>query len=419
MIASKFNMPFLIDRFAEQIVSARQQLQAENYKEAQNICFKILAQQNDHADALSIASMAAMSLGSANTAELLLRETLRLKPNDANIHCNLGIALVMQCELKRAEKSFRKAVSLQPDLAAAKTHLEECINEKKRINTKIQSLEKSGLAPTVTFTEKDRKLGLPGRQIINEASSLFRHFGYLVVEDLFDKSYVDKFLNHFKQEQPEFFQQTDTGKGIEVSDKRKMIKTPIDGPYNDPAFYAPDLLYPVLHQLLGDQLIMLTLGTVVSLPGAKEQSVHSDHFPLFGKIELDCQIPPYAITVAMPLIDMNKVTGTTRMYGKTHLCSGFLSKSEKQHLVEPEVSAGSVLLFDYRIQHCGTLNKSNNIRPLVCGVYGKPWFRDAANYFRQEALEIPDENYANVQSKFRKLFDWTRFGAIGSIAYDD
>jgi len=400
------------DRNNHLLTTAREQFQAGQYQQAKDTCSEILRLQPDHQHALVIIGMAALNLGIANTAEVNLTEALRLVPDDASLHCNRGIALAMQCKLERAEEAFRKAVDLQPDLAAARMQLEQVVSERQRIDNKIQLADEAGLVPRVTFSAEEQEKGLPKRQTVNDATSLFRHFGYLVVENLFEKTYVENLLDYFKNKYPQFFQPAEGGTGIEVSDKRSLIKTPIDGPFNDPAFYASDFLYPILLQLLGDQLIMLTLGTVVSRPGAQEQRTHSDHFPLFDEPELNRQVPPYAITVAMPLIDMNDVTGTTRMYDKTHLRSGFLDEAQRQHYVEPEISTGSVLLFDYRLQHCGTANRSNNVRPLVCGVYGKPWFRDAANYFRQEALIIPDEVYAQLPAKHRHLFEWTRYGAL-------
>jgi ectoine hydroxylase-related dioxygenase (phytanoyl-CoA dioxygenase family) len=398
------------DQKSKLITTARKQFQERQYKQAKDTCLEILELQQDHQDALIITGLAALKLGTANTAELYLREALRLLPDDANLHCNIGIALAMQCELERAEDAFRRAVDLQPNYSVARTHLEQAIRERQRISNKIQLADDANMVPTVTLSDEEREIGSPKRQTANDATSLFRHFGYLIVENLFETTYIEGVLDYFRKEYPQFYRTAKGSTGIEVSDRRSLTKIPIDGAFKDPAFYAPELLYPILTQLLGDRFIMLTLGAVVSRPGAQEQRIHSDHSPLFDAQELNRQVPPFAITVATPLIDMNGVTGTTRMYDKTHLRTGFLSETEKQHYIEPEISVGSVLLFDYRLQHCGTANRSTNVRPLVCGVYGRPWFRDAANYFRQEALLIPDEVYAQTPERYRKLFEWTRYG---------
>ena len=75
---------------------------------------------------------------------------------------------------------------------------------------------------------------------------------------------------------------------------------------------------------------------------------------------------------------------------------------------DPVVKPGSCFLFDYKLDHQGTENKSGNIRPLMYNIYSRAWFRDCYNYSRQSRLDIDEENYARIPEEHRKLFDWAR-----------
>src|SRR5262249_26895904 len=58
----------------------------------------------------------------AKAAEIV-RETIRLQPDDAWAHYHLGLALHDQGKLSEAIAAYREAIRLQPDYAAAHTNL--------------------------------------------------------------------------------------------------------------------------------------------------------------------------------------------------------------------------------------------------------------------------------------------------------
>jgi tetratricopeptide (TPR) repeat protein len=52
------------------------------------------------------------------------KEAIRIRPDYALAHYNLGVALVVKGEDKKAVHHFRETVSLRPDLAVAQKKLE-------------------------------------------------------------------------------------------------------------------------------------------------------------------------------------------------------------------------------------------------------------------------------------------------------
>ena len=67
---------------------------------------------------------------------------------------------------------------------------------------------------------------------------------------------------------------------------------------------------------------------------------------------------------------------------------------------------GDALLFDCRVWHGGTANRSGAPRPVLYNSYQRPWFRDQVNFAQQEPLVIPAQEREGVPESWRYLFDW-------------
>ena len=102
------------------------------------------------------------------------------------------------------------------------------------------------------------------------------------------------------------------------ADRRPLYTVEMDGPIGDPSFYANSLLLPILRRLLGADLSLGAVSAVISFPGAPQQFGHRDSPFLFAEPGDALALPPYAITVLMPMIDANAETGSTRVWPGTH-----------------------------------------------------------------------------------------------------
>ena len=59
------------------------------------------------------------NLNKLKEAELSYRKAIKIKPDYADAHCNLGNILKDLDKLKEAELSYRKAIKIKPDYADA------------------------------------------------------------------------------------------------------------------------------------------------------------------------------------------------------------------------------------------------------------------------------------------------------------
>ncbi len=194
---------------------------------------------------------------------------------------------------------------------------------------------------------------------------------------------------------------------------------PFSGPFLDRAFYAEPRLHQMMAALLGPSYCIGSLETVIALPGSGEQHQHID-----GPIRFDrligkkkrpyprdlSDLPPYAVTLCVPLCDVEEENGPTALWPGSHREAlrprppneaAVLRKYPEEHMVGP---FGSAFLFDYRIFHCGMPNYSRQARPILMFVFTRPWFRDLNLSEVDQSVVIAPRDLARVPERHRGLF---------------
>jgi ectoine hydroxylase-related dioxygenase (phytanoyl-CoA dioxygenase family) len=119
-------------------------------------------------------------------------------------------------------------------------------------------------------------------------------------------------------------------------------------------------------------------------------------------------IRPYALNVAIPLVDLTPETGTTKLFPGSHNRSW----SEDQFEL-PYIARGGCYLVDYRLSHQGTENRGAAERPIVYLVYARPWFTDIKNYGENVRINIAEHSLSAIPSEHRPLF--RRLAAKGAF----
>jgi ectoine hydroxylase-related dioxygenase (phytanoyl-CoA dioxygenase family) len=111
-------------------------------------------------------------------------------------------------------------------------------------------------------------------------------------------------------------------------------------------------------------------------------------------------LPIIAVTVAIPLLEMNEIHGTTALWPRSHRDEKFDSTEIGE---EPIVREGSCAIWDYRLQHGGTPNRSAAPRPLLYMTYCRPWFIDHKNYQQQTPVRARKGFLADLPEDLRRL----------------
>jgi phytanoyl-CoA dioxygenase PhyH len=252
----------------------------------------------------------------------------------------------------------------------------------------------------------------PRARALTTTAQLFLDHGSVLIRGAFSPAYVRQLHRTFVDGYRAYFRDRHFPDALTVGDKRTMVTVEVRGRFNSPRLYANPVILPVLESLLGRHLIVGGLGAVVSLPGARDQHVHRDHPHIFDGVEANDTrtggfvLPPYAVTAFVPLVPINAITGTIRVWPGSQ--DRPRSSARNDTGVDPVAALGDCLLMDSRLLHHGTANHSENVRPVLYLVYQRPWFRDCLNYEKQLPVRISAAEYSRVPARFRVLFDWLR-----------
>ena len=197
---------------------------------------------------------------------------------------------------------------------------------------------------------------------------------------------------------------------LRVGDRRHLITLTLSGVFGDAALYANPAVMEVMAIIFDGDYVLDNFGVILSLPGSELQHRHRDGKFLF-EAGIASMLPVHAVTVAIPLLDMNALHGTTEIFPGSHRISRWQEGSPS---VVPDVAAGSCAIWDFRVLHRGTENRSNRCRPLLCMTYSKPWWRDWTNYQQvwtesgpvrpQERLRIGEGFFQTVPEHAQFLF---------------
>lgn len=244
-----------------------------------------------------------------------------------------------------------------------------------------------------------------------EAAVLFNVHGALKINQAFSKTLVRSLQREFVGKYLGVSDKQLARHSLQVGNHRYLVPVHIADAFNDPRLYAAPRVLPVLEKLLGRNCVLHAFGAIVALPGADMQHFHIDHPQLFSESDgLETFLPPYAIHMSIPLIDLDEATGTTALWEGSHR-KPFHGPLEAEHadtLLKdacfPYTKTGDCVLMDFRLWHRGTANQSNKARSFLYMVYSRSWFHDTTNYPKQRRINITDKAFQQVPEKHRKLF---------------
>lgn len=194
---------------------------------------------------------------------------------------------------------------------------------------------------------------------------------------------------------------------------------PFEGPFLAPEFYANSKLIEIVASLLGATHCIGSLEAVIAMPGAYRQHQHVDG-PLrfdrsIGKTKRVFQgdlsdLPPYAVTLCVPLCDVGEDNGPTAIWPGSHRTALRARPPGEREIgrrfpVERMVGdLGRSFLFDYRVFHGGMENLTAEPRPVLMFVFTRSWFRDPNLADISPSVVITKRNLKRIPDRYRYLF---------------
>ena len=235
------------------------------------------------------------------------------------------------------------------------------------------------------------------------AKKIFQDEGILKINNVLAKEYVDTLYTAYL-DQLDFTMDKGVNNALCVGADRYMSEVLVEGIFNDVRLYANAFLFPVIQMILGQDCMLNSFGAVVAFPGSNIQHLHCDHPSLFPDDQMPrAQLPAFAITVAMPLIDITGLNGPTLVwpYSAQVDHDNPLANGYSEFL---SGERGCCYLWDYQVLHGGLPNRSEQLRPLLYLTYSRPWFSDTVNFETLKPLGITTDELKKVPDIYRGLF---------------
>lgn len=230
--------------------------------------------------------------------------------------------------------------------------------------------------------------------------------GFVILEHVFERSFIDSLRAEYERQYPDVATAPDA---YSVGERRIQVSMQLKGPFLSADLYANPALLGLVEQALGADFTIDNFSLVTALPGAADQHLHTDHPDLFpDHIFSRAVIRPYALSIAIPLVDLSPETGTTKLFPGSH--NRYWNEND---FVLPYLSRGSCYVVDYRLSHRGTANHGISERPIIYLVFARPWFTDTVNYGNNVRINITREDLKLIAGEHRPLF--RRLAAKGAF----
>ena len=237
----------------------------------------------------------------------------------------------------------------------------------------------------LTITEKERAHGHLEDARLAMAVRAVREEGFVVLHDAIDPAHIATLRERML---------ADAAKIAALDQVPYQFKTghlQQDPPPFPPYLYRDVLVnafaIDVTHALLGDGVKNAFYSGNCCLPNDNRQPLHGDIGHLWNGLQK--AHPAHALLLNVPVVDMTAENGSTELWPGTHLntthtmSNGDIKipdeviesvRAQVQPL-QPSVPAGSLLVRDMRLWHCGMPNYTKTARPMIAMIHWPHWYR--------------------------------------------
>lgn len=238
-------------------------------------------------------------------------------------------------------------------------------------------------------------------------AACIREHGIVVLHEAIPRHVIDAIYADFKSTYDTYMRpgQEKLFRNFQDDPKRAQIPVSPVGAMADPMLFANPAVMSVLRLLLGNRFIIGEMGGVISHPGSEPQYTHRDSDFLFGGLPMETDLPPYSLTITVPLVDVPFERGPTEYWPGSHRRTD--SKAITNLAPQcTELRAGSLLFYDGRLIHRGGPNRSDAVRPILYVTYQYPWYLERPGYDHKPQVRVTKRMLDRMAPEHRRLFEW-------------
>lgn len=244
-----------------------------------------------------------------------------------------------------------------------------------------------------------------------QALRTLRDVGYVVIEDVYDATFVDELRAAYDELLDQFLEVRGGIEGINKAKKNGFglnhiaMFLPFVAPFADAQVVANPIAVQIMAAVLGEDLACSFYNSNTAYPGSGYQQIHRDTGLIFGT-ELQVPTPPTHIVFNIPLTNFTEENGSTEVWPGTHLIvdkaagDGKALEERARDLASQRtnIPTGSIVIRDMRMWHRGVPNNSQEVRTMLAIVYERGWLRTI------RPVEIPRETWKAWPEVAREIF---------------
>ncbi|MGH6909403.1 MAG: hypothetical protein ACREE0_05280 [Phenylobacterium sp.] len=193
------------------------------------------------------------------------------------------------------------------------------------------------------------------------------------------------------------------GRSFQPAPLRPRILVPLDGPFADPAVFAPPPALALARRLLGPETIIGEIGAIVLRPGDGPQEARRTAVPLFGGLAVEGDVPPAALTMLAPLTDTGPGAGFPEYWPGSHRTRGGAPDAAP---LQPALKAGSVVMSDWRTLYRAGANTSGATQLALYVSFQRKWLVSLAGSDYKPGLRVPRSSLKRLPEAYRPLVSW-------------
>ena len=196
----------------------------------------------------------------------------------------------------------------------------------------------------------------PAEQDAKVAGSILTKFGIVLIENVISARLSDRIHAQLPRLKP-----LAPTRVLEPSRRQDLLLYP-GGYVSEVMEVAWTTLLPFMDTIAGPNPELMELSAMVSFPGAAQQAPHPDVH------QSEHQTPMYSVFI--PLTDQTYEMGPLLAWPGTHY--GEPPELPMSDVVPMMAPAGSLIVMDSRLYHCGGENRSDNPRPVMYFTFKGP-----------------------------------------------
>ncbi len=382
------------------MVWAQNYEQQGEWRRARQLVEDQLAREPKQLDALTLYAHLAYEQGDLALSYKAAQLALSVAPTETAARMAMARCCLRRLDLSASAALLSEVIQAEPDNVQAK----EWMSRVQTLTTAQEMATEPQAVPCIALSAREHDTRQLAPETLALMVQLFKTYGVVQVNNLFSADKLANLQKAFSTKYRHKFHDGEHPDDLDLGGKRFMLTMELDDTFGDEEIVASSLMLPFLEKMLGDECLLNAYTSVISLPGSAPQAVHKDHAALFYEHGWNFSHPSFAVQLVIPLLELNQVTGATRVYKRSQRLED--DTATELPYQDPVVPLGSCLLIDYSVAHCGMANHSDKVRPILNLVYARPWFRDDRNYHLQPPLKFSTRYFNGAPESVRKLVNW-------------